>query len=41
MVDQGIQDYHRLGTTLLNLMGVPAAGFGEEPACGVLQGLAI
>jgi hypothetical protein len=39
LVDQGIQDYHRLGATILNLMGVPAAGFGEEAACGVLQGL--
>jgi hypothetical protein len=41
MVDQGFQDYHRLGTTLLNVMGVPSAGFGEVPDCGNLQGLAI
>jgi hypothetical protein len=41
VVDQGFQDYHRLGATLLNVMGVPSPGFGEEPACGLLQGLAI
>jgi hypothetical protein len=41
VVDQGVQDYHRLGTSLLNLMGVPSAGFGEVPDCGNLQGLAI
>jgi Protein of unknown function (DUF1552) len=41
MVDQGPQDYHRLGCTLLNLMGVAAPGFGEEPACGPVQGLSI
>jgi endo-1,4-beta-mannosidase len=39
VIDSGLQDYHRLGTTLLNLMGVPATGFGESPDCGVLQGL--
>jgi hypothetical protein len=41
VVDQGFQDYHRLGTSLLNLMGVPSTGFGEIPDCGNLQGLAI
>ena len=39
LVDAGVQDYHRLGTTLLNVMGVPAQGFGEEPACGPIVGL--
>jgi hypothetical protein len=41
LVDRGAQDYHRLGTTLLNVMGVPAAGFGEVPDCGNIQGLEI
>ena len=39
LVDAGPQDYHRLGTSLLNIMGVPAEGFGEEPACGPIAGL--
>jgi hypothetical protein len=39
LVDAGAQDYHRLGTSLLGLMGVPAAGFGEAPACGPVLGL--
>jgi hypothetical protein len=41
LVDAGPQDYHRLGATLLNIMGHPATGFGEEPSCGVLAGLEI
>jgi hypothetical protein len=41
LVDAGAQDYHRLGTTLLNVMGVPATGFGEEPSCGALAGVAL
>jgi hypothetical protein len=41
VVDQGLQDYHRLGTSLLNIMGVPSTGFGEVPDCGNLAGLAI
>ena len=39
LIDAGAQDYHRLGTSLLNIMGVPAQGFGEEPACGPLVGV--
>jgi hypothetical protein len=39
LVDAGQQDYHRLGTSLLNVMGVPAAGFGEAPTCGPMAGL--
>ncbi|MDB5216901.1 MAG: hypothetical protein JWO86_4828, partial [Myxococcaceae bacterium] len=41
LVDSGPQTYHRLGCTMLGLMGAPSAGFGEEPACGVLQGLTL
>jgi Protein of unknown function (DUF1552) len=41
LVDEGPQDYHRLGTSLLNIMGVPATGFGEAPDCGPIQGLEI
>ena len=41
VVDAGEQDYHRLGTSLLNVMGVPAAGFGEAPSCGSVAGLGI
>jgi hypothetical protein len=41
VVDRGVQDYHRLGTSLLNVMGVPAQGFGESPDCGPVDGLAI
>jgi len=41
VVDQGFQDYHRLGTSLLNIMGVPSTGFGEVPDCGNLVGLTI
>ncbi len=41
LVADGAQPYHRLGATLLNLMGVRTAGFGEEPACGNLSGVDI
>ena len=41
LLQSGPQDYHRLGTSLLNIMGVPAEGFGEEPACGPIQGLLV
>jgi hypothetical protein len=41
MIDAGPQDYHRLGTSLLNIMGLPSPGFGEEPTCGPLVGLGI
>jgi hypothetical protein len=41
LIDQGPQDYRRLGTSLLNIMGVPSAGFGESPDCGPIQGLDI
>ncbi len=39
LIDAGAQDYHRLGTSLLHVMGVPALGFGEEPTCGPLVGI--
>lgn len=39
LVDQGPQDYHRLGCSVLGLMGAPADGFGEAPACGPIAGL--
>jgi hypothetical protein len=39
LVDEGPQDYHRLGTSLLRIMGVPAEGFGEAGHCGPLAGL--
>jgi hypothetical protein len=41
LVDAGPQDYHRLGTTLLRVMGLPAEGFGEEPSCGPLVGVSV
>jgi hypothetical protein len=41
VVDHGPQTHHRLGTTVLNVMGAPAKGFGEEPACGSLRGLTL
>jgi hypothetical protein len=39
VVDAGEQDYRRLGTSVLNVMGVPAQGFGEAPTCGGVVGL--
>lgn len=40
VVDRGPQTYHRLGTSVLNLFGVKADGFGEQPTCGPISGLA-
>ena len=39
LVDEGRQTHHQLGTTLLRVMGVDAAGFGDDPACGPLRGV--
>ena len=39
LIDAGPQDYRRLGTSLLTIMGVPSAGFGEAPDCGPIVGL--
>jgi len=41
IVDAGAQPHHRLGTSILNIMGVPAAGFGQQPTCGPISGLAV
>jgi hypothetical protein len=38
-VDAGAQPHQRLGATMLNIMGVPATGFGGLPSCGLLAGL--
>lgn len=39
VVNSGRQVFNRLGCTILNAMGVPAAGFGDVANCGVFQGL--
>jgi hypothetical protein len=41
VVDAGPQPHHRLGATVLNIMGIPAAGFGGFPTCGLISGLAL
>ena len=40
VIDQGRQVFNRLGCTILNTMGKAAAGFGDQPNCGMFQGLA-
>jgi hypothetical protein len=39
VVSAGPQPHQRLGTSILNIMGSPATGFGGFPGCGTLQGL--
>jgi hypothetical protein len=39
VVDAGAQPHQRLGATVLNIMGVPATGFGGFPTSGLLSGL--
>ncbi|HRI49074.1 MAG TPA: DUF1552 domain-containing protein [Pseudomonadota bacterium] len=39
VLDSGKQVFNRLGCTILNAMGVSAAGFGDVPDCGVFPGL--
>jgi hypothetical protein len=39
VVNAGAQPHQRLGATLLNIMGIPATGFGGLPNCGTIQGL--
>jgi len=39
VVDAGSQTHYQLGTSVLNLMGVAAPGFGDQPACGPLLGI--
>lgn len=41
LVNAGVQDYHRLGCSLLRVMGLPAVGFGDAPACGPVMGLGV
>jgi hypothetical protein len=39
VIDKGVQTHYQLCTSVLNLMGVDAAGFGDDPASGPLRGL--
>jgi hypothetical protein len=39
LIDAGEQPHQRLGTSVLRLMGVDAAGFGDQPECGPIEGL--
>lgn len=39
LVSEGPQTYHRLGCSLLRVMGIEAQGFGEERDCGPVRGL--
>ena len=39
VVDQGPQSHYQLCTSVLNLMGVTAEGFGDKPTSGPLRGL--
>ena len=39
VIDSGRQIFNRLGCTISNLMGRPAAGFGDAPTCGSFAGL--
>jgi Protein of unknown function (DUF1552) len=39
VIDVGAQPFNRVGCTVLNLMGVSAAGFGDVADCGMFQGL--
>jgi hypothetical protein len=39
IISAGRQVFNRVGCTVLNVMGTAVAGFGDDPACGVLQGL--
>jgi hypothetical protein len=41
MVSSGTQMHQRLGCTIENIMGMNSAGFGAQPACGVIQGLSL
>ena len=37
VADQGPQSHYQLGTSVLRWMGIEAAGFGDDPACGPLR----
>lgn len=39
VIDRGRQVFNRLGCTILNLMDLPCAGFGDVPDCGNFDGL--
>jgi len=39
VVDEGLQSHYQLCTSVLNLMGVAADGFGDKPSSGPLRGL--
>jgi hypothetical protein len=39
VVDEGEQSHYRLRTSVLNLLGVPASGYGDEPTSGPLRGI--
>jgi len=39
VVDEGSQSHYQLCTSVLNLMGVAAGGYGDDPASGPLRGL--
>jgi hypothetical protein len=39
VVDEGMQTHYQLNTSVLNWMGVPAAGYGDAPDSGPLRGV--
>jgi hypothetical protein len=39
VLDEGEQSHYQLCTSVMNVMGVPAAGFGDQATCGPLRGL--
>ncbi len=41
VIDSGRQVFNRLGCSILNAMGLPAAGFGDAPTCGPFAGLSL
>ena len=41
VLDSGRQVFNRLGCSILNAMGLPAAGFGDAPTCGPFAGLSL
>jgi hypothetical protein len=40
VLDAGPQSHYQLNTSVLRLMGIDAAGYGDQPACGPLLGMA-
>jgi hypothetical protein len=39
ILNEGLQSHYQLNTSVLRLMGVEAAGYGDQPNCGGLRGL--